>query len=222
MARKRARIPTTQEINDLYAKGDIESLRRINETLAKRANTRMKALEDKDMEGTYAYNRAKSFIQEYKELGNGVNFSRRKTLDIDDLVLNIKEESNFLRSQTSTASGEQKRRDAIYQTLTTRKISDKQSKYYGQTIISAPEGDKAQQTAFKKKFLDFLDSDTWNEIKKDLYGDTNQTMDEAAEAVKNGASISDLKAAWDNYVKHDISDPETIWDEWRSPKELNR
>ena len=106
----RAKIPTIEEINSLYNKGDIEALRAINEKLAKRANQRIAEFEKRGME-TAAYTRAKGFIQEYKELGNGKNFSRRKSLDIDDLMTNIKEESKFLRSQTSTVSGEMKRRE---------------------------------------------------------------------------------------------------------------
>ena len=204
----RAKIPTIQEIDSLYKKGDLEALREINEKLAKRANQRMKVFEKYGLE-TAAYNRAQGFIQEYKELGNGKNFSRRKSLDIDDLVMNIKEESKFLRSQTSTLSGEMKRREKIFNTLTKKDKS-------GKSIIpSVSEVDDTD--TYKKKFFDFLDTDVWNEIKKSLYADTNITMDEAGEAIAGGASVDDLKKAFNDYLSGEETDIFEMWDNWRSP-----
>lgn len=203
----RAKIPTVQEINNLYNSGDIEALRQINETLAKRANQRLSEMDKRGME-TAAYTRAKGFIEEFKELGNGRNFSRRKTLDIDDLVMNIKEESNFLRSQTSTVSGEMKRREKIFNALTKK---DKN----GRSIIPMPEPE--ERDTYKKKFLEFLDSDVWSELKKSLYADTNLTMEEAGEAIKNGASVEDLEQAYTDYLEGEETDIFTIWDEWKSP-----
>ena len=207
MARAKTKIPTVQEIDNLYKSGDIEALRAINEKLAKRANQRLAEFDKRDME-TAAVTRAKGFIQEYKELGNGKNFSRRKSMDIDDLVLNIKEVSKFLRSQTSTVSGEMKRREKIFNTLTKK---DKN----GKSII--PTVSKEETDSYKKKFLDFLDSDVWSEIKKTLYSDTNVTMDEAGEAIASGASVEDLEAAFSDYLEGEETDLFEIWDNWRSP-----
>lgn len=207
MARAKTKIPTVQEIDNLYRSGDIDALRAINEKLAKRANQRLAEFDKRDME-TAAVTRAKGFIQEYKELGNGKNFSRRKSMDIDDLVFNIKEESKFLRSQTSTVSGEMKRREKIFNTLTKK---DKN----GKSII--PTVSKEETDSYKKKFLDFLDSDVWSEIKKTLYSDTNITMDEAGEAIASGASVEDLEAAFSDYLEGEETDLFEIWDNWRSP-----
>ena len=204
----RVKLPTIQEIDNLYKKGDVEALREINEKLAKRANQRMKELEKRGLE-TAAYNRAQGFIQEYKELGNGKNFSRRKSLDIDDLVMNIKEESKFLRSQTSTVSGEMKRREKIFNTLTKK---DKSGKSIIPSISEVDDTD-----TYKKKFLDFLDTDVWNEIKKSLYADTNITMDEGGEAIANGASVDDLEKAFNDYLSGEETDIFEMWDNWRSP-----
>ena len=207
MARAKTKIPTVQEIDNLYKSGDIEALRAINEKLAKRANQRLAEFDKRGME-TAAVTRAKGFIQEYKELGNGKNFSRRKSMDIDDLVLNIKEVSKFLSSQTSTVSGEMKRREKIFNTLTKK---DKN----GKSII--PTVSKEETDSYKKKFLDFLDSDVWSEIKKSLYSDTNVTMDEAGEAIASGASVEDLEAAFSDYLEGEETDLFEIWDNWRSP-----
>ena len=204
----RSKLPTIQEIDNLYKKGDIEALREWNEKLAKRANQRMKEFEKRGME-TAAYNRAQGYIQEYKELGNGKNFSRRKSLDIDDLVQNIKEESKFLRSQTSTVSGEMKRREKIFNTLTKK---DKSGKSIIPTVSEVDDKD-----TYKKKFLDFLDTDVWNEIKKSLYADTNITMDEAGEAIANGATVQDLEKAFNDYLSGEETDIFEMWDNWRSP-----
>lgn len=203
----RVKIPTVQEINNLYNSGDVEALREINEKLAKRANQRLAEMDKRGME-TAAYTRAKGFIEEFKELGNGRNFSRRKTLDIDDLVQNIKEESNFLRSQTSTVSGEMKRREKIFNALTKKDRN-------GKSII--PQAEPEERDTYKKKFLEFLDSDVWSELKKSLYADTNITMEEAGEAIKNGASVEDLEAAYTDYLEGEETDIFTIWDEWKSP-----
>lgn len=203
----RAKIPTIQEIETLYNKGDLDALRSINETLAKRANQRLKELEKRDLE-TAAYTRAKGYIDEYKELGSGKGFSRRKSLDIDDLYMNIKEESNFLRSQTSTVSGEMKRREKIFNTLTKKDKS-------GKSII--PNVEPEERDSYKKKFLEFLDTDVWSEIKKSLYADTNITMDEAGEAIANGASVDDLMSAFNDYLEGEETDLFEIWDSWKSP-----
>ena len=205
----RVKIPTIEEIENLYKAGDIERLRAENEKLAKRANQRLAEFDKRGME-TAAYNRAKNYIQEYKELGNGVNFSRRKSMDIDELVMNIKEEAKFLRSQTSTVSGEMKRRDKIFKTLT-KKNKD------GESIIPLPENKEEIET-YKKKFLDFLDTDVWSEIKKSLYSDTNETMDDAGEAIASGAKIDDLVSAYNDFLSGEVeTDIFEIWDNWRSP-----
>ena len=208
----RAKIPTIQEINNLYNRGDIEALRDLNEKLAKRANQRMKELEKRGLE-TASYNRAQGYIQEYKELGNGRNFSRRKSLDIDELLQNVKEESNFLRSQTSTISGEMKRREKIFNTLTKKDEN-------GKSII--PVVSPEETDSYKKKFLDFLDTDVWDEIKKSLYSDTNITMDEAGEAIKAGADIKDLQSAFTEFIEGEETDIFELWDSWRSPEQIRR
>ena len=71
---------------------------------------------------------------------------------------------------------------------------------------------------YKKKFLDFIDTDVWNEIKKSLYADTNITMDEAGEAIAQRASVDDLVSAYNDYLSGETeTDIFTIWDDWRSP-----
>ena len=160
MARK-GYIPTAQEIDRLAQaatagnQSAIEELGNINNRLAKRANERMRDIERKGLEGTAAYNRAKYFIQE-QEFGTGEYFSQSKKLDPDDLILNIQNASQYLRSQTSTAAGEiQRRKDII------DKLADRGH-------IELPD-DSDDIEGFKKKFLEFLDSNAWDDIKKHMY-----------------------------------------------------
>lgn len=145
------------------------------------------------------------YIEEYKELGTGRNFSRRKSLDADELVMNIKQESQFLRWQTSTVSGEKKRREKIASGLF-------KNEKLGFRNLAENENN------FKKKFLEFLDNDVWDEFKKRVHSDTNLTMTEAGEAIAGGASVQDLEEAFKKYQSGETeTDIWEIWDNWTSP-----
>lgn len=206
---KKSRVPTIEEIENLQKSGNIDALYKLNETLAKRANSRLKYLEYRNLE-TAAYTRAKGYIQEFKERGGGEYFTRKKLSDIDDLVENIKEEAKFLRSQTSTVTGEMRRREKIFNTLTKKDEN-------GKSIIPVPATE--DRDSYKKKFLDFLDSDVWDEIKKSLYSDTNVTMDEAGEAIAAGATLDDLVSAYNDYLSKAPGETDIfeVWDNWRNP-----
>ena len=207
MARK-GYIPTSQEIEQLYnraEKGDksaLDELGDINNRLAKRANERMRDIERKGLEGTAAYNRAKYYIQE-QDFGTGEYFSQSKRLDADDLLLNIQNASQYLRSQTSTAAGELQRRKDIID-----KLSDRGH-------IDLPD-DPDQIEGFKKKFLDFLDSNAWEDIKKHMYAAGSGMLKEASEAIQNGANVNDLIRSFKDYQRGAETDLFEIWDNWQS------
>lgn len=207
MARK-GTIPTAQELDRLAAaaaSGDqsaIDELGNLNNRLAKRANERMRDIERKGLSGTAAYNRAKYYIQE-QEFGTGEYFSQSKKLDVDDLVLNIQNASTYLRSQTSTAAGEMSRRADIID-----KLSDR-----GHIELS---DDPEKIDEFKKKFLDFLDSNAWDDIKKHMYAAGSGMLKDASEAIQNGANVNDLLRAFKDYQKGSDTDLFEIWDNWQS------
>ena len=207
MARKGV-IPTTQEIEDLAAaaasgnQSAIKELGTLNNRLAKRANERMRDIERKGLEGTQAYNRAKYFIQE-QDFGNGKYFSQSKKLDVDDLLLNIENASTYLRSQTSTAAGEMSRRQNIIDKLADR------------GYIDLPD-DPEKIESFKDKFLEFLDSNAWDDIKKHMYATGSGMLGDAAEAIQNGANVNDLLRAFKDYQKGAETDLFEIWDYWQS------
>lgn len=208
MPRKREALPTTQYIESLYESGNLAALTDINEKLAKRANTSLSQLEKSGME-TAAYNRATYYLSTDNEFSTGRRFSRSKKMDIDDLYKQIKEESKFLRSKTSSVSGEISRRDKIFEALTVGKDGK-------EAAIKIPEG--ADINEFKDKFLKFLDDDAWKEIKKNLY--TKNILNEAGEAIAAGASLEELTEALDNYMYKDEGDLDSIWDNWTSVGKL--
>lgn len=207
MARK-GYIPTTQELEQIYNRamsGDASAekeLGDLNNRIAKRANERMRDIERKGLEGTAAYNRAKFFIGE-QDFGSGDYFSQSRKLDADDLYLNIQNASTYLRSQTSTAAGEMKRRSDIID-----KLSDR-------GYIDLPD-DSGDVEGFKKKFLDFLDSNAWADIKKHMYATGSGMLGEAAEAIQNGANVNDLLRSFKDYQKGAETDLFEIWDNWQS------
>ena len=199
-------IPTTQYIKSLAEKaaaGDpaaISELGDLNNRIAKRANQRMRDIEAKGLEGTAAYNRAKYFVQN-QDFGTGAYFSQSRKLDADDAALNLINATQYLRSQTSTAAGEMRRRADIVDRLEEG------------GWIEIPEEDPA---TFKRKFLDFLDSNAWDDIKKHMYATNSGLLQDAGEAIQNGAKLGDLMRAFKDYQKGADTDLFEIWDNWTS------
>ena len=117
--RKTITLPTQQQIDKMFASGDIEGLRKLNERLAKTANQRMVQLYKSGYE-TEALKRAKYYTQQELSVSTGGVFSRSKKLDPETLKEQLKEELIFLRSPGSTVSGEKLRRaEKSFRTLTT-------------------------------------------------------------------------------------------------------
>lgn len=205
-------VPTIEEIQSLYKKGDIEQLRALNERLAKRSNQRMTSLKKAGLDTTAAITRAQRDIENIG-ISSG-RFSRSKKLSAEDLYKQVKSEANFLRWQTSTVSGEIKRREKIWESLTTQRIDEETGDIKNPAIdLSGIE----DIDAFKKNFLKFLDDGAWEELKKHIY--TKNILNEAGEAIAAGASVEELSEAMKNYVNGNTEDDLlTIWDNWTSVK----
>ncbi len=205
-------VPTIEEIQSLYKKGDIEQLRALNERLAKRSNQRMTSLKKAGLDTTAAMTRAQRDIENIG-ISSG-RFSRSKKLSAEDLYSQVKSEANCLRWQTSTVSGEIKRREKIWESLTTQRIDEETGDIKNPAIdLSGVE----DIDAFKKNFLKFLDDGAWEELKKHIY--TKNILNEAGEAIAAGASVEELSEAMQNYVKGNTDDDIlTIWDNWTSVK----
>lgn len=205
-----APVPTIEQIRSLYEKGDIEGLQNLNEKLAKRSNTRLRELEKQGFDTTAAYKRAIDFTSK-EGTTDSKRFSRSKKIDIDNLYKQVKQESNFLRWQTSTPAGELERRRRVWEGLTMQRI-DEEGNIIDPVIDLSQVGDI---NAFKKKFLEFLDEKAWDEIKKHIY--SKNILNEAGEAISAGADIQDLANAITDYNNNESEDDLlTIWDNWTS------
>lgn len=204
---KRKMIVTKQQIDALYDAGNIDALRSLNETYAKRANQRLATLEKNDMGTTSAYNRAVDWIQSEGEYTTGDRFTRSKKLDIDELRNQLIQETDFLRLETSTVSGELKRRDRIFKSMMNSKVLD----------LEAPE-DSEEYKHYKEQFLKFLDEDVFNELVK-VFKPTD-IINAGSTAIQAGQDPEALNTAFKNYMAgQDDTDIFEIWDNWAKAPE---
>ena len=210
MARKIS-LPTLQQIEALADSGDIEQLRSINERLAKTANQRLRQLEKSGFEGTAAYKIAKDYLWQESDFTSGGVFSRSKKLSEEQLKEQIEHELTFLRSKTSTVSGERARRDKIFESLTKGDNPVIDISKIEIDIPSQYQDDSFQY--FKDKFLEFLDEDVWKDVKKYLYAGNNDLLQEAGEAMARGADINDLTNMYKDFLKGETSIYE-VWEKW--------
>jgi len=223
MKKKRRTIdlPTQQEIDRIVKRGDIEQLIKINERLAKTANQRMVQLVKSGIKHSTALERAKYYIEQVSEVQTGGVFSRSKKLSLETYAEQISEELTFLRSPSSTVSGEKEIRALkSFQTLTRGKIGEdgKREKPYIEIPddIKVPEDwTGSREEYFQEKFISFLEQDAWKDIKKYLYTDNTNILAQAGEAIARGAKLEDLKEAYKDYLRRDV-DIFTMWDDWVS------
>lgn len=215
--RKTIELPTQQQIDKLVAKGDISELIKINERLAKTANQRMAQLYKSGVRTSSALERAKFYTQQVSEIQTGGVFSRSKKLTLDTYAQQIKEELIFLRSESSTVSGEkQLRAERSFYTLTHGKNGEKPYLELPEDIEIPETWKGTREEYFKEKFLSFFESDVWKDIYKYLYTtENNNLLTQAGEAIARGAKIEDLKDAYKRYLRNEI-DRYTMWDEWVS------
>lgn len=225
MARKTIKLPTTQQIERLYKRGDIENLRKINERLAKTANQRMAQLFQSGIKTSAALERAQYYLYQESEVARGGVFSRSKKIEPEQLLEQLKEELIFLRSSSSTVTGEKEiRAIKSFVTLTEGKRDSKGKLISGPYLeipsdVKVPKSWKgSEKEYFQHKFLTFLSQDAWKDIKKYLYSTEDPTLlSSAGEAIARGAKISDLNKAYRDYLKGE-TDIFSMWDNWVSIK----
>lgn len=210
-------IPTTQEIRRLVAqaeKGDPDALQKLgdmNNRLAKRANERMRYIERKGLAGTSAYNRAKYWLQEEADFSDNNYFSQSRKLSPEDAEANLEAITVYLRSQTSTAAGEKRRRQNIG-----NKLYDKG--FFDDYLDALPdEADKGSALdEMQKKLMQLFDTDAWDDIRKQNRGGTNALVAEAVDALSQGALIGDLKRAFRDFQRGADTDYIEMWENWTS------
>lgn len=184
----RRAIPTQQQLRNLEyraGRGDAAAeaeLRSLARSMAKRANQRMVELEKAGYE-TAALNRAQYWLNEIR--GRNRYRENVKTLDMDILMDELEKSSQFLRWQTSTVAGENRRR---------------------KKILAALE-DKGIEIKNEKIFLEFLDSDLWNEFKKYIGTDLQRI---AGEVLETQEDLDNLKQMFKRYQEGRIGAVEFI------------
>ena len=211
-----------QDIEQLYNSGDIAELRKINEKLAKTANQRRAQFYKSGIRNSSALNRMEYYNQQLATNPTSGVFSRSKKIVPEDLKEQIKEELIFLRSPTSTVTGEKQRRaEKSFDVLTKGKIKEDGTR--DKPYLEIPEDIKVPSTwlgsaqeYFRSKFLSFLDQDVWKDIKKFLYSENTNVLAEAGEAIARGAKISDLRQAYNDYLRGEVEDIYTLWENWTS------
>lgn len=184
----RRAIPTQQQLRNLEyraGRGDAAAeaeLRALARTMAKRANQRMVELEKAGYE-TAALNRAQYWLNEIR--GRNRYREHVKTMPLDTLMDELEKSTQFLRWQTSTVGGENKRRKKILDALK----------------------DKGIEVKNEKIFLEFLDSDIWNEFKKYIGTDLQRI---AGEILETQEDLDNLKQMFKRYQEGRIGAVEFI------------
>lgn len=183
-------------------RGDPEALKQLQNQYVrevKRANERARNL-DKHGLNTGA-------LKQYRSNLDGNFISQSRNLEIDEMVAGLKKAERFLKSQTSTVSGEMERRHKNYLSLTKPK-RDKRGRITAQAFIKPPpEGmSKLQQ---EKALNRFLSNKHFEELKKTL--GTN-VIKEAADAINQGIPVIRLSRLYNEYVRsNEKTDIRAIW-----------
>lgn len=183
-------------------RGDPEALKQLQNQYVrevKRANERARNL-DKHGLDTGA-------LKQYRKNLDGNFISQSRNLEIDEMVEGLKRAEKFLKSQTSTVSGEMERRHKNYMSLTKPK-RDKRGRIISQSFVKPPpEGmSKLQQERVLNRFLS---NKHFEELKKTL--DTN-VIKEAADAINQGIPVIRLSRLYNEYVRsNEKTDIRAIW-----------
>ena len=183
-------------------RGDPEALKQLQNQYVrevKRANERARNL-DKHGLDTGA-------LKQYRKNLDGNFISQSRNLEIDEMVAGLKKAEKFLKSQTSTVSGEMERRHKNYMSLTKPK-RDKRGRIISQSFVKPPpEGmSKLQQ---ERALNNFLSNKHFEELKKTL--GTN-VIKEAADAINQGIPVIRLSRLYNEYIRsNEKTDIRAIW-----------
>lgn len=186
-----------QNINNLIDRvesGDEEAIqeaRRISVTLSKRANVRLKALEDQGLTAGEAYANARDFAGSGRK--EKVRFSQSAKLDEKALVKNLEEVSAFLADPYSTITVERFR------------ISGFESETYTKQILPIDASNYQ-----KRELQAFLKSSAWKEYKSTIYvhehtktpvesRKASAAIAAAGEAIASGAKVKELKRVYEDF-----------------------
>lgn len=183
-------------------RGDPEALKQLQNQYVrevKRANERARNLDRHGLDT--------GALKQYRKNLDGNFISQSRNLEIDEMVAGLKRAEKFLKSQTSTVSGEMERRHKNYMSLTKPK-RDKRGRIISQSFVKPPpEGmSKLQQ---ERALNRFLSNKHFEELKKTL--GTN-VIKEAADAINQGIPVIRLSRLYNEYVRsNEKTDIRAIW-----------
>jgi hypothetical protein len=152
-----------------------------NKTLAKRANTRLSALEKKNLD-YYSYDRATGFTgSEYQK--NRFTTSK-KLLDADTLGVQLRELNRFMGSKSSTVTGQ-------------KQIASKRIQTFRDKGVNIPQGKETE-------FLRFIGSESIQEV-FEFTGASEELVDLIAKQFGKHHDIKKLSSQFDKYLTGALS-----------------
>lgn len=185
------------EAGDMLA---LQQLQNVYVREVKRANQRARSLDQK------GFNTG-ALIQLRRGI-DGNFLSQSKNLDTDTMVKNLKRAEKFLKSQTSTISGEMERRNKNLNALSKPK-RDKRGRIVSQAFIKPPpEGmSKLQQ---KQALSRFLSNKHFEELKKNF---GSNIIKQAGDAINRGVPVGRLSRLYNEYVRSEAgkADLDMVW-----------
>lgn len=193
-------------------KDALAALQRENALMAKAANMRMRRLEEAgfvsretgEIRGTYAYERAKYFLQ---DMGKRY-FSESKKQTLEQIKDQIDEEIKFMNSLSSTPGGERiriKKNEARI-----KELADVLYKPDDLDTNIVYEADEKEVRSLKN----FFRSDAWA-VLRERGITSSDAVREAATALNRGASMLTLRALVKDYEKGELSKFQ-VWEGWTS------
>lgn len=202
MARYTPDYAQIQSLIDGLEAGNEDALKEAQELssrLAKRANSRLSALEKADLTSSRAYERAEYFLQEDQ---NRTRFSESKKLEGRMLADQLSDLHQFLNDNSSTISGEKQRRAGIESLIEEGKLS--------------PDLTEAQ----KNRYASFMASDAWQEYKQRV-GSPPDTVAKVEDAILSGATLKQFENLLQDYLERELTgelEPDedifTVWENW--------
>lgn len=189
------KIKTFRQLLSRAKGGDDTALKQAVDLAVKeadRANKRMVRSERKGINNS-AYREAQAFTRDITEKGNRFTKSKKRLkVDIELLEQQFYATERYLRRKGSTITGAKEIEKQVIE----------QFESIGMNFETAED---------KKQFLNFLDSDMWNEFKK---YDSGDTIEKVQEGLKQGKKISVLMNRFEQWKSGQIGNLYDVLEGW--------
>lgn len=174
-----------------YSDAELAELNKLRRKLAKRANSRLLALERAGIEYG-AYSQAAAYLSQIVEPGRKLRFSERPKLPLKELRQQLYEMERFLNAQTSTVGGVRKYRSQVYATAAAR---------YNFNTDSVTEAD----------YLAFVSSQSFQVSKKQGYISSEELVEFFNYAAFQGKTNAEINKALNDLNKGKIEDLQALY-----------